>query len=423
LPEVNPKEGRRRFLKYIAAGIGVAVVAGVGGWYLTTPKKAVQQGNVVFGYYGPLSGNYALPGLQELNGLTLAVEEINAKGGVLGGRNVAIIARDDGANGDTAVAKAHELAGSGAVMMYGGISDAEGLAVAPFANQQHVCQIGQIGSDDLFGKHCQWYSFSGYMRNSAITKTALETLYKPGVVDKDTFILAPDYVWGHDVNDSFVGQAPAYGVNYIGTEYIPFAAPDMTPYLAKAKDSGAKTIYAIEYGSDLVNMMNAYHNLQIPQKLVVATSTYATYHTIPQEALYNTYMLLLWWYRLPNDQNVAAFVEKFRSRYGITASYDNEIGYNCGWNTADAIDMAGSDKPDDFIPKLEGMQFTRTRSKPEQYRACDHCVVHDMYAVQGKAPGDMADPDDHWIPISTAAAEDIVMSCQQSGCVFPNKPA
>ena len=116
---------------------------------------------VRIGLDNPLTGTYAAPGKNELIGCQMALDEINAKGGILG-RPVELVV-EDSSSGDagTAVQKARKLIeGDKVDFLLGNVNSALALAMAQVSNEKGVLHIVPGGhTDAITGATCHWNVF------------------------------------------------------------------------------------------------------------------------------------------------------------------------------------------------------------------------------------------------------------------------
>ena len=116
---------------------------------------------VKIGLDNPLTGTYAAPGKNELIGCQMALEEINAKGGILG-RPVELVV-EDSTSGDAgaAVQKARKLIESDKVdFLLGNVNSALALAMAQVSNEKGILHIVPGGhTDAITGTSCHWNVF------------------------------------------------------------------------------------------------------------------------------------------------------------------------------------------------------------------------------------------------------------------------
>src|ERR1700676_4779029 len=109
---------------------------------LTIGAPALAQETVKLGLVAAMSGQSAKSGEAIVRGLSLAIDEINAKGGLLG-KKVELLVRDDESNPAKGVIAARELVQREKVTaFFGGLDTPVSMAIVPFANQSKVPFIG-----------------------------------------------------------------------------------------------------------------------------------------------------------------------------------------------------------------------------------------------------------------------------------------
>jgi branched-chain amino acid transport system substrate-binding protein len=90
---------------------------------------------------GPTTGQWALEGIGFRNAVTLLAEQINADGGLLGGRQIEIVEGDDRGDADEAKRVAERLVGEGVLAVVGAYNSDASKAAAPVYNQAGILQI------------------------------------------------------------------------------------------------------------------------------------------------------------------------------------------------------------------------------------------------------------------------------------------
>ncbi len=177
--------GRRQLLKSVALA-GAAQVASP---FIRTARAA---DTVKIGLDNPLTGTYAALGRNEMIGCQLAVEEINATGGILG-RQVELLV-EDSTSGDAgaAVQKATKLIERDhVVFLLGNVNSALAQAMAQVSNQHNVLHVVPGGhTDPITGSNCHWNVFR------VCNTTAMETAAVANVLikayGKKFYYLTPD---------------------------------------------------------------------------------------------------------------------------------------------------------------------------------------------------------------------------------------
>ena len=153
---------RARLARSLAIGAALAVL-GAASAHAADPIK--------IGHVAALSGASAQSGEAITRGLSLAIDEINAKGGLLGGRMLELVQRDDESNPPKGLIAARELASADVVAVFGGIDTPVSLAMVPLLNKEKRIYMGV------------WAAGTGITRNGANPNYAFRVSAVDALVD------------------------------------------------------------------------------------------------------------------------------------------------------------------------------------------------------------------------------------------------
>jgi ABC-type branched-subunit amino acid transport system substrate-binding protein len=126
-----------------------ALLAGSG--LALAPAASAAPSPIVIAVEGPLTGSQSDTGIDMYRGVKLAVDQVNAKGGVLG-RQVKIVKSDDQANPDLALAAAKKVKAAGAVAVIGPFNSSVGLVNLPYYVSNKVVALQLTSTDDTTGE-------------------------------------------------------------------------------------------------------------------------------------------------------------------------------------------------------------------------------------------------------------------------------
>src|SRR5262249_23716161 len=171
---------------------------------LTAPLAAEAQKPIKVGFPMILSGPGALFGEPALKGAQMYVDELNAKGGVLG-RKIELLARDTKGNADEAVRVSRELILKENVdFLVGTLTSAEGPAVSVVAKETKIVFIAPIPKTDqpTAPDKLPPYVFRVASNTTIEGRSAAEIVAKWPVTKVAT--ISPDYAYGQDVTKAFV---------------------------------------------------------------------------------------------------------------------------------------------------------------------------------------------------------------------------
>jgi branched-chain amino acid transport system substrate-binding protein len=238
----------RRTLLKAGAVIGAAQIASP---FVRTARAADV---IKIGVDNPLTGTYAALGKNEGIGMAMAVDEINAKGGILG-RQVEL-SIEDSTSGDagTAVAKARKLIDRDQVsFILGNINSALAQAIANVANEKGIFHVVPGGhTDSVTGANCHWNTFR------VCNTTQTEANAVAGAVIKNAgkkwYYLTPDYAFGHTLQAGMEKAAAKLGGTKVGEDLTPLGTTDFSSYLIKAQAANPDAIIMLQQGDDGVNV-------------------------------------------------------------------------------------------------------------------------------------------------------------------------
>ena len=202
---------------------------------------------VVVALVAAMSGGSALSGEAIKRGLTVAIDEINAKGGVLGGRKIELVIRDEEGNPSKGVTAARDvIEREKAVAVFGGLHSPVGLAMMPVFHELKVPYVGTWAAATAITRNPNKPNFM--FRVSAnddivdhfLAKHVIETLgkKKPGVILENT-------PWGASNQEGLTKWFSKMNVQPVGIEKFNWNDPDMTPQLLRLKNGGADAIVMV----------------------------------------------------------------------------------------------------------------------------------------------------------------------------------
>jgi len=233
-----PKHLTRRQALAIPAGVALASLAG---------RTAMAVDPLKVGLVAALSGPSAKSGEGITRGLTIAIDEINARGGVLGGRMIELVRRDDESNPAKGQTAARELMDKeGCVLLFGGIDSPVSQAIVPLMNTAHVPFMGV------------WAAATNITRNGAnpnyvFRVSAVDVLVDRALVkhamtsfgSKTPGLILVNNGWGESNLAGLTAAAQAAGIKLAGAEKFDDKDVDMTPQLQRLRDAGADTLILV----------------------------------------------------------------------------------------------------------------------------------------------------------------------------------
>jgi branched-chain amino acid transport system substrate-binding protein len=326
-----------------------------------------------------------------LDGFRLAIDKVNAAGGVLG-KKIEYVTRDDKFKPDIALSMTKELVlREGVDILMGSTNSGAALAMSDFAKKEKIPFIvTDAKSEKITGEQGHRYVFNANENTAMIGRaTAIALAKKPYL---KYWIMGEDYEFGHACADSIWSHLKTLkpNVQLLGQSWRKVGETDLTPYISGALQAKPDCIISAAGGGGIVNFMKSIKAMGLANRVPIyqhyATDTLAL-APLGLDAPEGIMGSSSYHFYYPDTSANRAFTEEFRKVYkkypGSTALY----GYTAGLFIARAYQKAGRIDKEKFIDALEGLTIDSPIG-PLQMRACDHQVILPMYyGVTKKVPG------------------------------------
>jgi branched-chain amino acid transport system substrate-binding protein len=238
-------------------------------WPLVVAADAVKVGAVV-----PLTGRYGAGGAQIRAGYEIAVEHINAAGGVsVGGKKLPLELSllDDESDATKTVARLESLASQGVVAYLGGFGSDLHNAAAGIAEKNKTPYLGVAFALNKVHQQGFKYLFSPFWKSPDIGHhtQGLLSLIPAGERPKTVAIFQEKTDWGAEMGKAWTeaGKGAGYQVVALG-EYAP-GAKDFSDLILKAKSANADAVFAIPTPPDGMTMIKQMKELGYTPKLAI----------------------------------------------------------------------------------------------------------------------------------------------------------
>ncbi len=379
---------RRRLVK---SGVALAGARFAGPFVIST--RAAEA--VRIGLDNPLTGPLASLGKNELLGCRMAIDEINAKGGVFG-RPVELIV-EDSTSGDagTAVQKARKLIDRDKIdFLLGNTNSALSLAMAEVSNEEKVLHIVPGGhTDAVTGASCHWNVFRVCSTTQMEANAVADALIK--AYGKNFYYITFDYAFGHTLEAGLIKAATALGGTRIGGDLVPLGTSDYSSYLIKAQAANPDVILFLIGGDDMTNALKQAVQFGLDKKvhLAGAQQELEPLEGLPPEARVGTWVME-WYWNQPGVPHVAEFVEATKKRTGRVPTARNWFGYVSAWTCALAAARANSLEALDMAKALQDFRLPPEIAlgpNPAFYRAGQNQLLASLFVGEAQAEGSAAD--------------------------------
>jgi branched-chain amino acid transport system substrate-binding protein len=362
----------RTFLWCVAAGLLVAALVLFAGGPGVTAEKVVKVGNII-----PLSGPSAAVGLQGKNAREMAVEEINAAGGIksLGGAKLVMVYADSESKPEKGVAEAERLINTEKVNVLTGcwnsavtypttaVAERYGIpfivpvSVADKITEQGYKNVFRIAAKDSWWTRDQ-FAFLKDMEKEFNTKVKkLAFVYENGD-------------WGTGTAAHWKVLAKQGGYQVVLDEPYPSTATDLSPVVQKIKRSNPDVLLLVSNAADAILLTNTIAEYKVKLKAIIASGGgHADPSFLKATGKNARYIFdLVEWETDVNKPGAKETNEKFKKKYGYNLAGESVDAYVSMYVLADALERAGSLDPAKI---RKALAETNLRSGPGMIVAYD----------------------------------------------------
>jgi branched-chain amino acid transport system substrate-binding protein len=369
-----PSIGRRDLLK------GTAGAALLGSFAMPAIVRA-QSEAIVIGHLTPRTGFLGPLGEYAVLAVDLAVEEINATGGI-NGRKVELI-KEDSVNPQTASTKAERMIERDKVAcIIGEISSASALTIGQVAQRSKTIFINTgANSDALRGSDCKRYMFHIESQNSMYVKTVGRSFLKSGLVNgKKWYSLTADYAFGHDLLKVAKRFMQANGGDFAGDDLVPTDAADFSAYLLKIRSAKPDLVVINLAGAQITNFLKQYAEFGLTFPVGGFGFDTALAWAAGKGNFVGTWPVV--WHHLIDTPGSKSFVAAFTKKYGKPPENQAWGDYIATKIMAQAMAETKSTDSTKILELFEkGAKYDLLKTRPGYFRASDHQIMHEMYAV------------------------------------------
>lgn len=304
----------------------------------------------------------------------LAVEQINAAGGLLG-RKLETVFRDDGGKPEDAVRHAGDLVNAEKVdLIAGGFLSNVGLAIADFARQnKRLYLASEPLSDALVWSQGNPYTFrlrcSTYMQAAMLVEEAAK------VPAKRWAIVAPNYEYGQSAVRWFkeLLKRAKPDVEFVAEQFPALGRIDAGATVRALEASRPDAIFNVTFAADLANFVRQGNTRGLFEGRVVASMLTGEPEYMDPLGAETPVGWIVTGYphaEITTPEHVA-FAKAYQAKFNDYPRLGSIVGYDAVKSIEAAIKKAGSSESDAVIAALKGLRFAGLFG-PIEYRAIDH---------------------------------------------------
>ncbi|MBT3142573.1 twin-arginine translocation pathway signal protein [Phaeobacter gallaeciensis] len=326
---------------------------------------------------GEVNSYTRLPAFTEpyKKGWQLAVEQINAAGGI-DGKQLKVISRDDTGDPATAIRIAEELVSKeGAALIFGTFLSNIGLAVADFAKQKEVLFLASEPlSDAIVWSKGNKYTYR--LRPSTHMQAAMlaEQAAKLDAVKWAT--IAPNYAYGQDAVKAFKSELSRLrpDVEFVTEQWPPVFKIDAGSTVRALEASKPDAIFNVTFGGDLAKFVREGSLRFLFEDRAVASLLTGEPEYLQPLGNETPEGWIVTGYPgtdITTDSH-AAFAKAYIDMFGEEPKTGSIVGYNSILSIAAALTKAGSTDTAALLAAMEGLEVADSPTGPFMFRAADH---------------------------------------------------
>jgi branched-chain amino acid transport system substrate-binding protein len=374
---------------------------------------------VRMGMIDPLTGVYAAPAGNEVIGAKLAVEQLNAKGGILG-RQVELLVEDSANDVGTGVQKARKLIERDQVdFIIGDVNSGIAAAIAQVTSEKKILHVVSGGhTDTITGKDCHWNVFRVCNTTRMEANSVSDLLYNK--YGKKWHFITPDYAFGHTLYDACAANLKKLGGTVTGNELTPLGTTDFSAYLIKARAANPDVMLLLVQGSDMINCLKQIVQFGLDKQIHIAGTQQEleSLAGLPPEARIGIWMFE-WYWKQAGVPHVDAFVADIRKRNGgKVPTARHWFGYTSAMTfalvanrekTLDAVKLARALGDFELPPEV------KLQPNKCYYRAGDHQLMTSAFVGEAVSTG-KDDPEDLFRVDSVVPGDKTSPPVSDTGC-------
>lgn len=347
---------------------------------------------IKIGVYGPFTGGSAPMGVSMRNGVTIAIEEINAAGGVMG-KKIVMIDRDDEAKNERGGQIMQELLDKEKVIaVLGPANTGVANASTQYTQQKKIPQIINLAAgakvNEFFATNPENYIFRLAAGDDVQSKVIVNQALKRGA--KKPALLCDDTNYGQNGREKMEAALAAAGVKPVYVGKFKIKDTDMTAQLQEAKAAGADVILAYGIGPELAAVSNSMDRVSWKVPMIGSwTLSMSNYTTNAGKNGNGTMMPQTFIESIATSPKQQEFIKKYTEKFKespITSAVSAAQGYDSVYLLKLAIEQAQSTEGPKIREALENLNatyegLTGTYTKP--YSSTDHEAIKESNTLLG----------------------------------------
>jgi len=320
---------------------GVVAVALVAGLIVAGCTSTPDDEPIALGFLGELTGPFAIWGIPARNGMQLAVDDINANGGV-DGRTLRLVERDTQGAAEEAVTALRGLIDRSGVVAVGGIISSDvALAAARVAEDRRVpLFLVKAGSDRILSADSR-STFRTCLPAAPMNLEPIVAFIEQEGITRVGAVIA-DYEWGRAIQEAILARFSALEVTLV-IEVAPVGEREFTPYLRRLAEIDPELIIATGHPPGALPLTRQAAELGLDAYVTGSNSPAAAVIETVGDAAFDRYVD----FTCANydDPDYISLATRYYERFGTFMEDDAVSGYGQVLMVVEAIEALGTTDP------------------------------------------------------------------------------
>jgi branched-chain amino acid transport system substrate-binding protein len=380
----------------------------------TAQEPAISDGVVRIGVLTDMSGVFSdMAGAGSVTAAQMAIDDFVEKEKPT--FKVELVSADHQNKPDVAAGIARQWYDTGGVdLITDVINSGVALAVSSIAeSKSRMLIVTGSGSTQLTNEQCSpstisytWDTYSSAKGQSRIVKSlGLDTWY----------FVAVDYALGKSLVAEASAAVTRSGGSVVGTVYHPISTTDLSSFLLQAQSSKAKVIAFANAGADLLNSITAANEFNITpgQAIVPLVGTITEVHALGAAKMQG--MILVESFYWDIDDLSRQWSKRFFEKSGKMPNFVQAGTYSAVMNYLKAVQITKTDEVGAVMKQLKSAPINDMFARNGHIRA-DGRMVHDLFLVEVKAPGEVRKSWDYYTVKETIPGDEAFQPLASSKC-------
>jgi branched-chain amino acid transport system substrate-binding protein len=401
----------------VQGGAALGAVAAVA----MSPRRVLAQAKPIkIGVTCDASGAFADPGQADQRGIILAIEEANAKGGVLG-RKIEYAIEDTESDASAAVRKAQRLIEREQIdFLVGALSSAVAAPLSELGQRHGIVYCNtNSSSDTVTNAKCQRVNFAWDVNVTMLTNAMAELVAKK--LGTRWFFLTHDYAFGKSATAAGRELMKRVNAQEVGELLIPQGTRDFSSQLLRIRSAKPDVVMVNLAGVELTAIREQAYEFGAERDAawVLTQQDFPDLFAVGPKKGFGYFFTT--WNHTVDAPGAADFTQRFSKRWSSAPiSVPDNVscnGYIATRELLRAVERAGNSKTHDVVKQLEGHVIKDNFNiHPSTIREWDHAVAQTIYLARTKREQDMKNKFDMVDLVDSIAPEKTAPPRADSKC-------